>query len=300
MPASKTKKPPATIRGVAALFGDDEPDLQQATNEIDLSSIEVGPQPRRYFDQEKLQALVVSVREKGILEPLLVRPLGSDRYQLVAGERRYRAAVEVGLQQVPAIIKELSDLEVLEVALIENLQREDLNPLEETEGLLQLMAIKCQQDMEELVSLLYQAFNAEKRGGENTGIFKLQPGLQVLESMGVNWQSFVQNRLPLLNLPADVLEVLRQGRLEYTKARAIARVKDAAERQALLQDAIELNLSRTQIKERIAGLRVPPEPNPIKVKMAATLKQLGSVGDLSASKQAKIEEYLDKIQRLLG
>ncbi|HEY9657319.1 MAG TPA: ParB/RepB/Spo0J family partition protein, partial [Allocoleopsis sp.] len=98
-------------------------------------------QPRRYFNPEKMAQLVASVRVYGILEPILVRPLKDGNYELIAGERRLRAAQEVGLTQIPVVSHEVSDQEALKIALMENLQRDDLNPIEETEAILELLAI---------------------------------------------------------------------------------------------------------------------------------------------------------------
>ena len=107
---------------------------QESDSTLSLEKISLpASQPRHYFDSQKMSQLVASVEKYGILEPLLVRPKGS-RYELVAGERRYRAARKVGLVEIPVIIRELDDTEALAISLMENLQREDLNPVEETEG----------------------------------------------------------------------------------------------------------------------------------------------------------------------
>ena len=109
-------------------------------------------QPRRYFDPEKLEQLTLSVKEHGILEPILVRPVEGkpDQYELVAGERRYRAAQQLKLTEIPVVIRHLTDTEALQLALVENLQREDLNPVEETEGILQLLSIQLNQAVSDL------------------------------------------------------------------------------------------------------------------------------------------------------
>jgi ParB family chromosome partitioning protein len=104
-------------------------------------------QPRRYFDSDALKELVSSVRQHGILQPLLVRPLKEGGYELVAGERRYLAATEVGLTEVPVTVRELTNEEAFQFALIENLQRADLTPIEETEGILQLLALHLEQQV---------------------------------------------------------------------------------------------------------------------------------------------------------
>ena len=120
-------------------------------------------QPRRYFDPEKLQSLVQSISSQGILEPLLVRPIGDNQYELVAGERRYRAAQIASLKEVPVVIRQLNETEALQLALTENLQREDLNPVEETEGILQLLTLKLESTQQEVISLLDRLINT-KRG----------------------------------------------------------------------------------------------------------------------------------------
>ncbi|MHC5861638.1 ParB/RepB/Spo0J family partition protein [Nostoc sp.] len=121
-------------------------------------------QPRQYFDPQALQELISSIKQHGILQPLLVRPVDGGKYELVAGERRYRAATEVGLENVPVVVRELSDDQAFQLALIENLQREDLNPVEETEGILHLLAIRLHCDVEAVKSLLYRMKNAHSKG----------------------------------------------------------------------------------------------------------------------------------------
>ena len=124
-----------------------EPETSVSLAEISLPS----SQPRRYFDREKLSQLAASIQSHGILEPLLVRPF-NNKYQLVAGERRYRAAQLVGLDTVPVVIRELSDEQALLLSLVENLAREDLNPVEETEGILTLLEMELNLDRAEVVS----------------------------------------------------------------------------------------------------------------------------------------------------
>jgi ParB family transcriptional regulator, chromosome partitioning protein len=123
-------------------------------------------QTRCYFDPNKFAQLVQSVKEHGILEPLIVRLLDDGEYELVAGKRRLRAAREAGLVEVPVVLRELDDKQALEVALMENLQREDLNPLEETEVVLELLALSLEIDASKVVSILHQVFNAKQRGQE--------------------------------------------------------------------------------------------------------------------------------------
>ena len=126
-------------RGLAALFGEEDNDLaerdgMEASRKLPVSKLRPGPvQPRRNFGDEQLQALVESIREKGVLQPLLVRHLAGDRdsYEIIAGERRWRAAQLAKIHEVPVVVMDIDDGEALEVALVENIQRQDLTPLEE-------------------------------------------------------------------------------------------------------------------------------------------------------------------------
>jgi ParB family chromosome partitioning protein len=236
------------MRGVEDLLS---MDVESPTATVNIDKIRLpAQQPRRYFDPEKLNQLVQSVKEHGILQPLLVRAVNGE-YELVAGERRLRAAKEAGLTEVPIITKELSDIQTLQIALLENLQREDLNPVEETEGILELLSIELDVNSGEVISILNQVANAKKRGLELTENVSRQ--LEIIESVlsGVgrfSAESFRTSRLPLLNLPDDVLEVLRQGKIEYTKARAIAKVKDEGERRELLDKVINENYTQRNIE----------------------------------------------------
>lgn len=216
------------------------PDSTIPITEIHLNK----QQPRRYFDPQALEELIKSISQHGILQPLLVRPLEDGGYELVAGERRYRAATEVGLTEVPVVIRELSNEQALQLALIENLQREDLNPVEETEGILQLLSLRLNITFEEAPSVLYRLQNEAKgKVTRNEEDSELEEQIvAVFDSIGImNWESFVRNRLPLLNLPEDIKTALREGLIAYTKAVAIARIKDEATRRQILTEAIEKN-----------------------------------------------------------
>lgn len=215
-------------------------------------------QPRRYFDPRKMEELAYSVREHGVLEPVLVRPLKSGQYELVAGERRYRAAQTVGLDEIPVTVRELDDNEALQLALIENLQREDLNPIEETEGILQLLALKLNYTIQDVTALLYRMAN-ESKGNVNRNVTvspEEEVVQQVFSSLGsMKWESFVRNRLPLRNLSEDVLAALREGKIAYTKAQVIARIEDSETRQMILEEATGSDLSLAEIREKVKVLK---------------------------------------------
>ena len=210
--------------------------------------------------------LTASVKEHGILENLLVRPHPTRKgfYQLVAGERRYRAAKEAKLTEVPVMVKDLTDEEALAISLVENLQRDDLNPVEETEGILLLLSTRLKLSVAEISSTLYRMHNLLTKKVTNNVIGKtenndeveIQKAIEgIFAELGLmSWESFVSNRLPLLKLPEDLLESLRKGKIAYTKAKAIAKIYDADEREKLLNEAIESSLSLTQINERVAAI----------------------------------------------
>jgi ParB family transcriptional regulator, chromosome partitioning protein len=261
-------------------------------------------QPRRYFDPEKLAQLIASVQEHGILEPLLARPLATGGYELIAGERRLRAAKEAGLIEVPIVSREMTDQQALQVALIENLQREDLNPLEETEAILDLLSLELGVSRAEIVSLLQRAELARRRNQELTHnvMRQLEQADLMFKELGrFTASSFRANRLPLLNLPEDVLEMLRQGKLEYTKARAIAKLKDISHRKVLLQEATKRNLSLVQIKERIKDL-TPASLSELTVsdRLASVSRKLkGKQSILDVKKQKQLEKLLQQLEVLV-
>lgn len=178
-------------KGLDALFVSNGSDSELSAVTLRVSEIEPNRnQPRRQFDQSALEELADSIREVGIIQPLIVRSIADGGYQIVAGERRWRAAQLAGLLEVPAVIRELTDREVAELALIENLQREDLNAVEEAEGYRHLV--------------------------EEYGMTQEQ----VAERVGKS-RPAVANSVRLLELPKEVLELLRSGDLSAGHARAL-------------------------------------------------------------------------------
>jgi ParB family chromosome partitioning protein len=288
-----------------------EEDVPNTATNLPLDKISLSPsQPRKYFDSGKMQQLVESVKRDGILQPLLVRPLSGDHFELVAGERRYRAAKTVGLTEVPVTIREMSDDQARQFALVENLQREDLNPVEETEGILGLLAVRLEKTVEEVISLLRRMEN--EAGGKATnnviGSEESSAVVEVFTSLGrMSWESFVKNRLAILNLPSDILEVLRSGKLEYTKGRAIAQVKDEFKRQQLLEEAVTQGLSLKQIREKIRALKSSDSPQ-APPEAAELRKQLEKLNRLSKKSKAlekpktrqQVEKLLSQLMDLLS
>lgn len=181
-------------------------------------------QPRQRFSREALEELASSIRQQGIIQPLLVRPRQGGGYEIVAGERRWRAARLAGLTQVPVLVRELGDDEVMVVALVENLQREDLSPVEEARAM-QALRERCQMTQEELA----------RRLGKS--------------------RSAVTNTLRLLQLPAAALDDVQQGRLNAGHARAVLSLPEAAAQEALRRAIQELSLTVREAEAAAAQYR---------------------------------------------
>lgn len=287
-----------------------EPELAPAqnavasTNTIPIDHISLPQsQPRKYFDAQRMQQLVESVKRDGILTPLLVRPVG-DSYELVAGERRYRAARAAGLTEVPVTVKEMTDIEATQFALVENLQREDLNPIEETEGILHLLAITLNCPVTEVQTLLNRMQNSVA-GRVTHNVMdsdRAQVVVSVFARLGqMTWESFAKNRLPLLKLPDDIKDALRSGRIEYTKALAISRVDSVSERQQLLEDASALGLSLSQIRERVKASLPAKDRGELQSRFDTTTKQIKKSSVWSdPKKREKLESLLAEMEALMA
>ncbi|MFN2321980.1 MAG: ParB/RepB/Spo0J family partition protein [Trueperaceae bacterium] len=243
-----------------AILGDlgGAPEGDRAVGTVPIEAIVYNDrQPRQFLDPAGLAQLTASIRERGVLEPVLVRRVG-DRYELVAGERRTRAAREAGLTDVPAIVLDIDDREALEISIMENLQREDLNAVEETEAVLQLLQLSLDLDRAGTLALVGEVVQ-ESRGRTVQGRFpEAHKGATVglFERLGrFTPASFLANRVPILAFPEELLAAVRSGRLAFTKAQALARVDDPHERQRLLDEAIREELSLSQIRRRITEVR---------------------------------------------
>ena len=298
-----------------AILGDlGEAPVETSAGGIPLSSLRFNEgQPRKFFDPVALEDLAHSIREKGVLEPIIVRQVG-EAYEVVAGERRARAAKLAGLAEVPAIVLDLDDREALEIAITENLQREDLNAVEETEAVLGLLEVTLGAGRTAVVELL-QALYAEERGRTSTR--KVDPRQRdaaqaVFRRIGrFGVSSFVSNRLPILEFPPELLDAVRTGQIEFTKAQAIARVSDVKAQRRLLADAITDDLSLSQIRRRITELRgggsaaaVPEgEVSQETQRLVTGAKRLLNkrrLASLDGKRMQRVTELLEELQQLLA
>lgn len=273
--------------------------------DIPLSAIVVrGSQPRCHFDPEAMKTLAESIKIYGILQPLLVRPIKGGKYELIAGERRYRVAQRLNLPSVPVQVREMSDTEALECALVENLQRQDLNCIEETESILQLLSLKLGITETQVISLLNKIANHKRGKGTDNNVRKECEEIRaIFNSLGkLSLEAFRTHRLPLFNLPSELLEALRSGQIEYTKAKAIATLSDLSDRQALLKQSIEKSLSLRQIqaivKQQKSDLR--SESRQLQNQMETIYKKTKNLKVWSnPQKQEKLKHLLEVWEELL-
>ena len=208
-------------RGLSALFGDEKPKenslkIRQA-NTVPISDLSRNPyQPRQYFSEQKLEELANSIKKNGIIQPIAVRPNKSEngKYEIVAGERRWIAAQRAGLHDIPVTILDLSDVESLEVAIVENIQRDDLNPIEEARG--------------------YKRLNEEFKY-DHDSISKLMS----------KSRSHVSNTLRLLTLPSDVIAMLEEGSLTSGQARPLIGISNAS---SIAEEIVAKNYSARKVE----------------------------------------------------
>jgi ParB family chromosome partitioning protein len=208
-------------RGLSALFGDekpiDKPQEIKQSNTVSISDLTRNPyQPRQNFREEKLDELANSIKKNGIIQPIAVRPnkIENGKYEIVAGERRWIAAQRAGLHEIPVRILDLSDVESLEVAIVENIQRDDLNPIEEARG--------------------YQRLNEEFKY-DHDSISKLMS----------KSRSHVSNTLRLLSLPSDVVAMLEEGTLTSGQARPLIGISNAS---SIAEEIVSKNYSARKVE----------------------------------------------------
>lgn len=224
-------------KGLNTIFIENDSEDENSSVTLRISEIEPNrSQPRKEFDEKALSELAESISQHGLLQPLLVRPLALGGYQIVAGERRYRACRMAGLTEVPVIIRELSDTETMEIALIENLQREDLTPLEEALGYKVLMD--------------EHGFSQE----------------EVAQSVGKS-RPAVANALRLLKLPDSIAEYLKDGRISAGHARALLTLENEEQMKTVAEEIVGKDLSVRQVEKLckdVQKVRKKPEEKPEK------------------------------------
>jgi ParB family chromosome partitioning protein len=228
------KKKAGLGKGLDALFIDNSTE-ENGDKLVNINDIEPKrDQPRKHFDEEALKELADSIAMHGVIQPLLVRPLSDGGYQLIAGERRWRASRMAGLSQVPVVVREMTDEEAMELALIENLQREDLNPIEEAEGF----------------KLLMDTYSfTQEQAAEKVG--KSRPA--------------VANALRLLALPQEVLDMVKEGIISSGHARTLLPLSDE---KLIIKLAVEISQKELSVREteRIVKTLLKPKSESAKKK----------------------------------
>jgi len=223
------KKTHGLGRGLDSLFAGNTEDWGASIQEIPVGDLDPNPeQPRKTFDDESIAQLADSIRDQGVLQPLLVTATSGGRYRIIAGERRYRAGRVAGLETLPCIVKDIDAVRQMEIALIENLQREDLNPMEAAKGVNALMK-QCGYTQEKVSARLGKSRPA------------------------------VANLLRLLTLPEEVTEMVRDGRLSAGHARVLAGLESKEEQLRLARLAAEEGLSVRRLEQMASAVK-PKKP----------------------------------------
>ena len=241
------KKSHGLGRGLDALLPEADESLSGGVQEIAIGDIDPNPdQPRHVFQEESIAQLAQSIREQGVLQPILVTPEDGGRYRIVAGERRWRASRAAGLDAVPCLVRDLDVIQQMEIALVENLQREDLNPIEAARGIRSLMQ-QCGYTQEAVANRLSKSRPA------------------------------VANLLRLLTLPEEVMALVEKGALSAGHARVLAGMEDDAAKLALARETVDRGYSVRQL-EALAASRKPEtkKPAPARHALPTELRELES------------------------
>lgn len=257
-----TKKINKVGRGLDSVLGDFDitsvmrpADVTTSINEISLDQIDVNPfQPRKEFSEEALEELAQSIRQQGVITPITVRQMPDNRYQLIAGERRFRASKRAGLTEIPAYVRIATDGQMMEMALVENIQRENLNAME--------------------IAFSYEALITECKLTHE----------QLSEKVGKD-RSTITNYLRLLTLPAETQLALSNGTISMAHARALVNIEDSEKHVELLRQIIDRQLSVRQTEQLIKEAKTEQKPKLV-ARTAETLPEVHAVA------KSQLKQYL--------
>lgn len=261
------KKNSGLGRGLDAIFLENTLDKEAENGENKINTLKISlvdpktDQPRKNFDKEALEELAASIADNGVLQPILVREYGNGRYQIIAGERRFRASKIAGLSEIPAIVLDKDDRKAAEIALIENIQREDLNPVEE--------------------AMAFKAFS------EEYGLTQEELSMKFGKS-----RSAVANAMRLLALPEEVLTLVASGELSAGHARTLLGLKSKENMLPLAEKVIVSDLSVRQLEEEVKRANKPkkPEPEPSALPLVDYFRDMELRVQSHLGRQVKIEE----------
>lgn len=265
-------------------------------------------QPRLVISEESIEELTGSILQHGMLNPITVRFIGNATYEIIAGERRYRAALKAGLERVPVTVRNVSDEEAEVYGLVENLQRENLNAYEETMGTLVLLSHYLNMSVAETKAILNALIRGSKGKSENADSQQLTQYQAIIEDTfrklgSRSWKTFVTYKMRVLNLPEDMLTLLSERKIAYSTALELSKVKDEAQRCSLSEAIINEKLTREDVKARIRelmsgnGISPTVELSRRAAKFSNRLKKMNfSILD---NRHDRIRELLEELERLL-
>lgn len=266
---------------------------------------------RHYYDLNELKQWAFNdIKPNGIRSPLWVRPHPDQvgKYELVAGLRRFKAAEIIGMEALPVKVFNWDNRTAFQAAISENANRRDFSALEELDNTLRLLEIQLGYESEEVISLLYRMNNAAK-GTTNQNVLVSQEAelvKQVFDAFGrITWQSFVTTRLPLLKKPQEILDEIRQGKIQYTKGVLIASLKNAEERQKLITEVIHDNLTLSEIKQRLQTINsklVPSASANLKQRLIQTVQLAKKDKTLwsNSDKTEQLEQLLSQLETIIA
>lgn len=285
-------------------------DQQSAAEWIDIEKIHPNKnQPRQYFSQESLKNLAKSFESQGFRGAINVRRLKGSNYEIVAGERRWRAAKQAHLKSVRCIVDKYTDEQALEFALIENLSRDDLSRLEETEGILKLIYTKFGIQPDQTIEIIRTEGHPDRQSRSDVApTDQMQRIMDVLKSFNIQLQTFRTKHIRTLSLPIELKEAhLRKG-LPYSSALEINKIKDDEKRQTLLEKTLKGKLSFREIKKQVQEIldeanskKRPVNQQKIISHIETTLKQAKKATKIlqKATKRKQLEKLLSEIDKLL-
>lgn len=301
-------------RSVLGSFISEAPFAQEGSNAaaewISVDKIRKGSlQPRQFFSQASIDSLARSFKERGFRGALNVRPSADDTYEIIAGERRWRAAKQAGLDKVRCIIDQYSDAEALEFALIENLQREDLSKLEETEGILQLIKVNLGIEPERAITIIRTEGHSDKRNRSDIApseeLSKIE---EVLSYFNVELQTFRTKNLRTLSLPEELKQAHLEHNFPYSSALELNKVKDEKTRKVLLEKAIAEGWSFRETKNQVREItqklhsgKENTDATSLIRRLQTTVRQAKKVEHLlsKAQKRKQLAHLLDELEAFL-
>lgn len=271
-------------------------------NTVQLALTEIHPrpnQPRKHFDPEQLEALAHSIREIGVIQPLLVHRHPDGRYILIAGERRLRAAEMAGLDSVPAYVLEGGEEQIRAAALAENLSRADLSPYERAEGILAFLETKLSMGREDLLARLRAMSNAIRKGHQDHETLTDAPGqviLKLFDAIGYSLRTFAEKDVAIFRLPPDILELLRSGAVPYRTATLIARAPEELRRE-LVAMALE-GKPESEIRAAVARTRkkASAPTRQYAKRLRSVVKALAKVDEVPP----EAKRLIDQLEKVLG